>query len=79
MRGWIKSLESGGTVVLPLLDDSEDLSNEVTKDLVFLRGGSNKSVRVQFHGSNYSTWSWLSSRIKPVFERVLSQPSTSIL
>lgn len=79
MRGWIRSLESGGTVVLPLLDDSEDLSYEVTKELVFSRGGSNKSVRVQFHGSNYSLWSWLNSRFKPIFERVLSQPSTSSL
>lgn len=79
VRGWIKSVESGGTVVLPLLDDSEELGYEVTKDLEFSRGGSNKLVRVQFHGSNYSLWSWFYSQFKPLFERVLSRPSTSSL
>ncbi|KAH6824570.1 pheophytinase [Perilla frutescens var. hirtella] len=76
LRGWIKNLESGGSTVLPLLDEPENLCYEVTKDLEFSRGGSKKSVRVQFHGSNYSIWSWLNSQFKPIFERRLGQPST---
>ncbi|XP_047981206.1 pheophytinase, chloroplastic [Salvia hispanica] len=75
LRGWIRSLESGGSVVLPLLDDSQSLGFEVTKDLEFSRGGPNKLVRVQFHGSNYSLWSWLNSQFKPLFRRLLAQPS----
>lgn len=69
MRGWIKHLESDGSVLLPLLDDHEYADKEVTTDMEFMRRGSKKSVRVQFHGSKFSFWSWLSAQFKPLFEQ----------
>lgn len=72
LRGWIKNLESGGSVVLPLLEEAENVCGEVTKDLEFSRSGCKKSVRVQFHGSNYSVWSWLTS----LFQKMVTHPST---
>lgn len=66
LRGWIKSVESDGSVVLPLLDDNENTDEEVTKDLEFSRKGSRKSVRVQYHGYNFSFWKWLRSQFKPL-------------
>ncbi|KAI3448842.1 hypothetical protein Pfo_005507 [Paulownia fortunei] len=65
MRGWIQTLESDGSVMLPLLDGPESADYDVTKDLEFTREGSRKSVRVQFHGSKFSIWNWLSSHFKP--------------
>ncbi|KAK6163008.1 hypothetical protein DH2020_002849 [Rehmannia glutinosa] len=68
LRGWIKNLESDGSVVLPLLDDPKNADYGVTKDLEFSRQGSIKSVRVHFHGSKFSVWNWLSSQFKPLFK-----------
>ncbi|KAL2478336.1 Pheophytinase [Forsythia ovata] len=69
LRGWIKNLESHGSVALPLLDNPEKVNYDVRADLEFAREGSRKSVRVQYHGSGFSLWSWLSSRFKPLLER----------
>ncbi|KAK4476631.1 hypothetical protein RD792_015791 [Penstemon davidsonii] len=66
LRGWIKNVESDGSIVLPLLDELENADYEVSKDLEFTRGGSKKSVRVRFHGSRITVWNWLSSRFKPL-------------
>ncbi|KAK6140408.1 hypothetical protein DH2020_025850 [Rehmannia glutinosa] len=68
LRGWIKNLESNGSVVLPLLDDPKNADYGVTKDLEFSRQGSIKSVRVHFHGSKFSVWNWLSSQFKPLLK-----------
>lgn len=39
LRGWIKNLESQGSVALPLLDDLETIQRTTAKDLEFVRGG----------------------------------------
>ncbi|KAL8061950.1 hypothetical protein ABFX02_02G116100 [Erythranthe guttata] len=66
LRGWLKNVESEGRFVLPLLDDDPENANyDVTKDLEFFRQeGSRKSVRVKFHGSNFSVWNWFLSQFK---------------
>ncbi|KAL3622567.1 hypothetical protein CASFOL_033978 [Castilleja foliolosa] len=74
LRGWIKNLESNGSFELPLLDDHESADYGVTKDLEFTRqGGSKKLVRVQFHGSKFSAWNWLSSQFKPLLYKEMSR------
>lgn len=60
LRGWIQSLESEGSVMVPLVDGE-------VKGLEFRREGSTKLVRVQFYGSNFSVWSWLNSQFKSLF------------
>ncbi|KAL8542207.1 hypothetical protein ACS0TY_003173 [Phlomoides rotata] len=59
LRGWIENVESDGSVMLPLLDGSDDY--DVIKLLEFTREGSKKWVRVEFRGSKLSVWNWLSS------------------
>jgi pimeloyl-ACP methyl ester carboxylesterase len=68
LRGWMKNLESNGSVALPLLDDVESVRYSIAKEVEFGRLGSKKSVRVQFFGSEFSLWkqiiSFLSSSIR---------------
>ncbi|KAB5540986.1 hypothetical protein DKX38_013960 [Salix brachista] len=52
LRGWIKNLESHGSVALPLHDDAEVVENSIARDLEFVREGSRKSVIVRFFGSS---------------------------
>lgn len=66
LRGWIQSLESDGSLMLPLLD-GESSNHGVCKDLEFMREGSRRSVRVQFYGSKFSVWNWLKSQVKALF------------
>ncbi|XP_057797973.1 pheophytinase, chloroplastic [Salvia miltiorrhiza] len=66
LRGWIQNLESGGSVVLPLLE-GEGSEHFVRKDLEFTRKGSERMVRVQFYGSKFSVWNWLNSQLKALF------------
>ncbi|KAK9283755.1 hypothetical protein L1049_012005 [Liquidambar formosana] len=54
LRGWIKNLESQGSVTLPLLDDLENIEYGIARDLEFIREGSRKTVRVRFWGSRFS-------------------------
>lgn len=54
LRGWIKNLESEGSVALPLLDDPESMLVGIAKDLEFIREGTKRSVRVRFFGSEVS-------------------------
>lgn len=51
LRGWIKNLETQGSVSLPLLDDGENVLYNIARDLEFVRNGSRKPVRVRFFGS----------------------------
>ncbi|KAJ6345389.1 hypothetical protein OIU78_008121 [Salix suchowensis] len=53
LRGWIKNLESHGSVALPLHDDAEVVENSIARDLEFVREGSRKSVIVRFFGSRH--------------------------
>ncbi|KAL7126177.1 hypothetical protein ABFS83_14G168000 [Erythranthe nasuta] len=69
LRGWIQNLESDGYVMLPLLDDGpKGAIDDVIKDLEFTREGLGKSVRVQFHGFEFSMWKWLNYQLKPMFK-----------
>ncbi|GLT39682.1 hypothetical protein SLA2020_138600 [Shorea laevis] len=67
LRGWIKSLESQGSVSLPLLDDTESIQTSINKDLEFMREGSKKSVRVRFFGLRFSVWDRITSYLKSRF------------
>ncbi|CAA0808927.1 Pheophytinase- chloroplastic [Striga hermonthica] len=70
LRGWINNLESGGSMVLPLLDNPKDADYGFTKELEFSRqGGSKKSVRVKLYGSKFGLLNWLSSQFKPLLYR----------
>lgn len=67
LRGWIKNLETQGSVALPLLDDGESIQYSIARDLEFVRDGSSKSVRVHFFGSRFSLWNMIRSLIKSHF------------
>lgn len=73
LRGWIKNLESHGSVALPLHEDSEVVENSIARDLEFVREGSRKSVIVRFFGSRFSIWNSFSSYIKSQFKETTSR------
>ncbi|PON74336.1 Alpha/beta hydrolase fold [Parasponia andersonii] len=64
LRGWIKNLESKGSVALPLLDDLESPRFNISRNLEFPRDGSKKSVSVRFFGSKFSIFNWISSNFR---------------
>ncbi|XVF33684.1 hypothetical protein REPUB_Repub17cG0189400 [Reevesia pubescens] len=72
LSGWIKNLESQGLVALPLLDDMkmDSIQNSITKDLEFVREGSNKTVLVRFFGSRFSLWNRIESYLKSRFGKL---------
>ncbi|XP_015881565.1 pheophytinase, chloroplastic-like [Ziziphus jujuba] len=70
LRGWIKNLESHGSITLPLLDDSANVQSDITKDLEFVRDGAAKSVSVHFFGSEFSLWNQISAYVKSRFGNV---------
>lgn len=63
LQGWIKNLESQGSVALPLLDDLETIQHTTPKDLEFVRGGEKRSVKVRFIESTSLPWNRISSFI----------------
>ncbi|KAK7258201.1 hypothetical protein RIF29_32721 [Crotalaria pallida] len=68
LRGWIKNLESEGSISLPLIDDVDSIKHTNARELEFIREGSRKSVMVTFLGSGFSLWdrirSYINSRSK---------------
>ncbi|KAJ6750827.1 hypothetical protein OIU85_001372 [Salix viminalis] len=70
LRGWIKNLESQGSVALPLIDDAEVVQNSIAWDLEFAREGSKKSVSVRFFGHKFSFWDIFSSYINSQFGKL---------
>ncbi|XP_052171032.1 pheophytinase, chloroplastic [Diospyros lotus] len=70
LRGWIRNLESQGSIALPLLDGPECVQYDIARDLEFLREGSSRSVRVQFFGSSFSLWNQISSFVKTRFDNL---------
>ncbi|XP_010694677.2 pheophytinase, chloroplastic [Beta vulgaris subsp. vulgaris] len=74
LRDWIKSLESKGSVTLPLLDDAEAIQYDLTKDVEFIREGSKKLVTVRFFGSQFSIWNQIQSQIKARFRNIGMRP-----
>ena len=67
LRGWIKNLETQGSLALPLPDDGESVHYSIARELEFVRDGSKKSVSVRFFGSKFSLWNRISSYIKSRF------------
>lgn len=63
LRGWIKNLETGGLVALPLLDAPEGMQNNIARDLEFVRDGAKKVVNIRFFASKFSVWDFISSYI----------------
>jgi hypothetical protein len=61
LRGWLKNLESEGSIDLPFLEEPSYAEHGVSKELEFIREGSKKSVGVRLYGSKISLWNQLSS------------------
>ncbi|KAG2569258.1 pheophytinase, chloroplastic-like isoform X1 [Panicum virgatum] len=61
LRGWLKNLESEGSIDLPFLEEPSYAEHGVSRELEFIREGSRKSVSVRLYGSKISLWSQLSS------------------
>ncbi|KAI3918034.1 hypothetical protein MKW92_053786 [Papaver armeniacum] len=64
LRGWVGSLESQGSVAMPLLDDPEFVDYGVSRDLEFVREGSQRAVIVRVVGTKSSIWNQISTFIK---------------
>ncbi|CAJ1934189.1 unnamed protein product [Sphenostylis stenocarpa] len=63
LRGWIRNVESQGSISLPLLDDLVCLKEANVWELEFCREGSRKSAMVRFFGSRISLLDRLRSYI----------------
>ncbi|PKA53363.1 hypothetical protein AXF42_Ash012304 [Apostasia shenzhenica] len=62
LRGWIKSLESRGSISLPLLEESTIPEISFSRVLEYVKEeGSQKSVQVRFFGTEVSLWDQISS------------------
>jgi hypothetical protein len=61
LRGWLKNLESEGSIDLPFLEEPSYVEHGVSRELEFVREGSRKSVSVRLYGTKISLWSQLSS------------------
>ncbi|OIW17073.1 hypothetical protein TanjilG_15656 [Lupinus angustifolius] len=64
LRGWIRNLESQGSLSLPLLEELDSIKHTIDRELEFPREGSKKSVMVKFLGSSVSLWDRIRSYIK---------------
>ncbi|KAG6575713.1 Pheophytinase, chloroplastic, partial [Cucurbita argyrosperma subsp. sororia] len=65
LRGWIKNLETEGSVALPLVGEPDSIGDaNVVKDLEFAREGSKKSVSVRLYGSTSSVVERITSLFK---------------
>lgn len=75
LRGWLKNLESEGSIDLPFLEEPNYAEHGVSRELEFVREGSRKSVSVRLYGSKISLWSQLSSFLntRPSNSRVVSR------
>ncbi|KAL3537568.1 hypothetical protein ACH5RR_000934 [Cinchona calisaya] len=68
LRGWIRNIDSQGSVALPLLDNAENFQYDFAKDMEFIREDSRKLARVQFYGSGSSFWNRIISLVKSHFK-----------
>ncbi|KAJ3684427.1 hypothetical protein LUZ61_013591 [Rhynchospora tenuis] len=64
LRGWIKNLESNGSIALPFIEGPEYEELGVSKELEYFREGLQKSVQVRFFGSRFSLWNQMGSFVK---------------
>ncbi|XP_042438243.1 pheophytinase, chloroplastic-like [Zingiber officinale] len=58
LRGWIRNLDSQGSVALPLVEPEYE-GRGFSKELEYIKEGSRKSIRVRFCGSEVSSFSTL--------------------
>lgn len=54
LRGWIRSVETKGSVALPLLDSPKSAAFDTSREVKFIRGEVEKAVNVKFYGSTAS-------------------------
>jgi pimeloyl-ACP methyl ester carboxylesterase len=64
LRGWIKNLESDGSVALPFIEEPEYEESGVYRELEYSREGSSKSVQVRLFWSKFSIWNQMGSFVK---------------
>ncbi|XP_010931560.1 pheophytinase, chloroplastic [Elaeis guineensis] len=64
LRGWIKNLESKGSISLPLLEEPDNVQDGIFRELEFAREGSRRSVKVRFFGSKISVWNLIGSFLR---------------
>ncbi|XP_010922247.1 pheophytinase, chloroplastic [Elaeis guineensis] len=64
LRGWIKNLESQGSIALPLLEEPDYVQDGISRELEYVREGSRRSVQVRFFGSKFSVWNLIGSFLK---------------
>lgn len=77
LRGWIKNLESKGSIALPLLEEPDNVLNGIFRELEFVREGSRRSVQVQFFGSKISVWNLIGSLPKSSAANLQSIPDSA--
>lgn len=58
LRGWIRNLDSQGSVSLPLVESDYE-GEGFSKELEYIKEGSRRSIRVRFCGSEVSAFSTL--------------------
>jgi len=56
LRGWIRSLESEGSIALPLLDDPNLVQPDHWREMEFMKMGSQRSVQARVVTSESSFW-----------------------
>ncbi|XP_020114200.1 pheophytinase, chloroplastic [Ananas comosus] len=75
LRGWIKNLESQGSVPLPFLEEPEYIQSSMSREVEYVKEGSRKSVQVRFLGSKSSFWNQMGSFLRSSISnpRILSR------
>ncbi|KAL2329310.1 hypothetical protein Fmac_022737 [Flemingia macrophylla] len=68
LRGWIRNIESQGSISLPLLDELKHLQRANGWELEFMREGSKKLVTVRYLGFKFSLWDSIRSSMNPRFK-----------
>lgn len=64
LRGWIRNLESDGSLSLPLLEEIDTINQTIERELEFPRKSSKKSVKVRYFASSVSLWDRIRSYLK---------------
>jgi len=64
LRGWIRNLESDGSLSLPLLEEIDTINQTIERELEFPRKSLKKSVKVRYFASSVSLWDRIISYLK---------------
>lgn len=68
LRGWIRSVESEGSIPLPLLDDPNLVQPDQWREMEFMKMGRRRSVQARVVESASSFWYHLLSVIQSLFK-----------